>query len=174
MSVTAHPFRKAVTVSATSTSYTAKVPTTTKPSGTGVFNLFDRDLGIAIDTYIPKYLLLVPFGSDANDETFDMRLWGWSKTLEATPLWVPQLIADLNCTLGNIAATALGTNHFLCDTIVIDKGSAEKTFLDPTSPADDTTGSVLAFLRGVELIEFDFDLTGGAGANCLWRPLDEC
>jgi hypothetical protein len=173
VTVTAYPLRRALTANSAATSFTAKIPVAVEPSGAGVFDLFDRDLGFAIDTYIPRGIQVIPFGTDANDETFDMRVWGWSK-VHAADLWIPQMLGDLTVTLGNIAATAIGADHFLSDTIVVNEGSAETTSTDLVSTADDTPASVILYLRGCQLIEFDFDLTGGAAANCYFRPVDEC
>ncbi len=173
MTVTAYPLRRALTANSAATSFTAKIPVAVKPSGSGVFDLFDRDLGLAVETYMPRGIQIIPFGTDANDETFDLRVWGWSK-VHLTDLWIPQMLLDLSVTLGNIAATAIGADHFLADTIVVNEGSAETTSTDLLSTADDTPASVILNLRGCQLIEFDFDLTGAAACNCYFRPVDEC
>src|SRR3989304_4346054 len=121
MTATAYPYRRAVAVNSTSDNFTNKLPTTTKPSGEQVINLFDAKYGIATETYIPKFFNLQPFGDNADGEVFEVRVWGWSKdvTTVATPIWIPQLLLELTVTLGNIAATALGTKNFMADTIAI-------------------------------------------------------
>lgn len=178
--LTAHPFRKALEENSAATSFAAKIPTTTKPEGDGVVDLFDSDLGLAINTFIPEWVQLIPYGSDAADETLNMRLWGWSKTVDG--IWIPQLLALLAVTLGNIDATAIAADNFLADTIAVTEGSEDDSsstdgtggaLADEISPADDSTASVLVQLRGCQLIEFDFDMVTAASANCLWRVMDE-
>lgn len=168
---TVRELQAALAANSTATSFSAKIPTVTQPTGAGVWDLLDasnrnKDGGTA------KYVQLIPYGTDANNETFDMRLWGWNKTADATPVWIPQLLLEVQCTLGNIDAAAIAASHFMVDTIVIvegDTAGAEGLI----NTAADTPASILVRLRGVELIEFAFDLTGGAAANCLWRTLDE-
>ena len=181
MTATAFPFRRAFATSATSADFTAKIPlaATAKPSGVGVFDILSTSLGYAKDTYVPQYLQIQPFGTDANDETFSMRLWGWSKihNLGSTPgtpaadhgVWVPQLILQLDCVLGNIAATAIEAGAFLVDTITVVDGDADVAVI---SPANDTPGHILVHYRACELIEFDVDIGTGGAANALWRPVD--
>ena len=169
MSVTAFPLRRALVTNATTTSFTAKIPVAVKPSGVGVFDVFDMAIGQAIDTYMPWYLNLIPFGTDAADETFDMRLWGWSKVAD-TALWIPQLLVELNVTLGSVDGTAIGASHLLADTIVIAKGDADAPEINPEN---DLPGSILVHLRGCDMFEFDFDLTGAAAANAYWRMMDQ-
>lgn len=175
MPVSIRSFRLAQTANATATSFTAKTPSATKPSGTGIIDLMDTSLGLHQTGYVSRYAQLVPFGENADNETFDMQLWGWSKAiLASSTLWVPQLLVEVNVVLGNIAATALGTDHFLADTITIAKGDTDAPEI---SPANNYVGSILVHLRGCELLEFEFDADAGAsasaGANCLYRVVDQ-
>lgn len=174
MTMTAYPFRQARSVNATATSLTSKTPTATKPSGEGVIDLFNAAYGIATNTYMPDFMQLVPYGTDADNEQFDMRVVGWNRTAISgvSELWIPQLLLQSVVTMGNIAATAIGANHFMADTMTIAEGDSSEKVI---SSADDTPASVLLNLRGCELIEILFSLTAalteGTGANCLWRPV---
>lgn len=171
----AHPFRKAYSEASAADAFTARTPTTTKPSGSGIFDLVDTDAGLGIGTgaWVPEFLQLVPYGTDANDEAFDLRLIGWSKTTDSTPVWVPQTLATLAVTLGNIAATALEASAFLADTIVVTKGADEESGYGASTitNANDTPASILIGLRGCPLIEFQTDIGTAAKANCLWRAV---
>lgn len=181
MTATAYPFRsvRASNLTGVSALPACPVPTTTKPSGAGIIDLFDGDYGLATNTYMPKFVQLQPYGTDANDEQFEMRVLGWSKTAGdigniTAESWVPQLLVKVTVTMGNIAAAIYGTNHFLADTIVVDKGDGDASVI---SPADDTPASILLHTRGCELLQFDFSLTTalteGVAANCLWRAFDQ-
>ena len=115
----------------------------------------------------PDWLQVVPFGTNSDNDLFNLRVWGWSK-VHAETLWVPQLLAQFAVTVGNIAQ---GTaNTFMADTITKTYGGDD---IDIISPAADVTGSALLHLRGHSLIEFDFDLdTGAAAMNAWWRTID--
>lgn len=173
-----YPFRRARTTNSTSTAFTAKVPTATEPTGAGVFDLFDADLGLATNTFSPSHVMLMPFGTDANNETFALRLWGWSKLhspgITGHDYWVPFIIADLAIVLGNIAG--IGSGEFLADTLTITKASGEDWFRNTVATENDTPANIILHLRGARKIEFDFDLAGaleGAAMNCYWRVLDQ-
>lgn len=171
----AYRFRKALSAITANTTYSAKVPTTTKPAtsatlGQAIIDLFDPAYGLSPNTFVPKYIHLVPYGSDANNETINMRLYGWTRTNDATPVWVPQLLLDLAMTLGNISATALEAGCFMVDTITLTSAPDEATEISPTN---ELPGNILTHIRGCELLEIEFDVGTGAGANCLWRVMDE-
>lgn len=170
--MTVYELRRALSANSAASAFTAKIPVATKPSGTGVFDLFDRDLGIATHVCAPDYIQVIPFGTDANNETFNLRVWGWSRVTEL--LWIPQLLCELAVTLGNIDATAIGASHFLADTVVLTYGAAADsgTGTSILAPANELPCSALVHLRGSELIEFDFDLVTAAAANCYWRVAD--
>jgi hypothetical protein len=175
MSATCHPLRRALTTNSTSTSFTAKIPTATKPAGTGVWDLFDRGVGLAIDTYMPKFINVIPFGTNGDNDTFEMRVWGWKQVAltETTDegLWIPFLLAELGVTLGNIDGSAIAANTFMADTITVNEGTVEEI-----STADDTVASILVHLRGASKFQFSFDLAGAqeaTGANCYWAVMDQ-
>lgn len=172
---TALKMRKAWSVNVTTTGYTAKIPTAAKPSGSGVFDLFDAANGIATEPYVPESLQLFPYGSDTANQTFGLRLWGWSRTTD--DVWVPHLLADLSCTLASIDAAALTAGNLMADTIAVTTGGAVAggDGSDVISPTGDVPASLLVALRGCELIEFDAD-TGtptAVNANCLWRAVSD-
>lgn len=178
MTATAISLRKARSTNSTATTWASKVPTATKPTGDGVVNLYDGNLGLAREGLVPKFMQLVPYLTDANNESMGVRVYGWSRTtgVGSTTLWIPQLLVDLVVTAGNIAAgTEIGANHFIADTITLNKGDSQASII---SPANDTPASCLFHMRGCEIIEFDFNvdtsLTDGAAANCFWRVMDQC
>lgn len=179
MTVSAFPLRKASSTNSTATAFTAKIPTATKPSGAAVHDLFDGDYGVAIETYLPDYVQIIPFGTDGNNDTFDMRLWGWSRAYTGTSseLWIPQLLASLSVVLGNVDGSAIAASTFLADSITVNVGAAAGQFRDLVQTANDTPASVIFHIRGCELLEFDFDLAGGqeaASMNAYWRMMHSC
>ncbi len=169
-SVTTDFFRDAFAADNAATSFTNKIPTATKPTGAGVVDLYDASDPRCVRPYIAKFIQLVPYGTTTDNTTFDLRLWAWNKAHFSTPIWVPQLLLDLTCTLGNIDGTALATSGLMVDTIVINEGDTNAALI---STADDTIASILVHLRGAEVLEFSLDLTGAVSANCLYRLLDQ-
>ena len=168
--------RKALDTNSTASAFTAKIPTATEPTNSGVFRLSDSQHGLGTDGVGPDMVQLIPFGGNDNNDVFNMRLWGWSRTAGAPGasglLWVPQLLAELAVTLGSISATAIAANMLMADTIVVTYGdaAADGYGVMPISPANDLSASALVHLRGSEYIEFDFDLHTNCDAmNCLWR-----
>lgn len=174
--ISAKPFRRALTSNSAATSFSAKIPTTTKPTvGSGIINLLDPVYGFGGS--VPDWLELIPFGTDGENDTFNMRVLGWTPTLDTTPVWVPRLLALVAVVLGNIDGSALGTGVFMPDTLTLSKGPADNGPLSSSinSPANDMTASLLLHTRGCTLIEFEFDLAGGqegVAMNCLWRPAE--
>ena len=115
MHVSALSLRKAIAINSTATDFTAKIPTTTEPTGTGVFRLTDVTYGVGVDGKVPDRILLLPYGGNASNDIFNMRVWGWSPTygpdFSNVVIYVPVLLVELACTLGNNDATALGEHE---------------------------------------------------------------
>lgn len=173
MGATAIPLRRAMTANSVANSFATLVPQANKPSGPGVFDLFDGGLGLATQYVMPKYVQVVPFGTDLADETFDLRVWGWSKVHNPGGAdhgrWVPQLLLDLAVTLGTAAQGE--ADHFLADTLSITQGDGDAPVI---SPQNNTPASAILHLRGCEVIQFDFARGTAAAANAYWRLMDEC
>lgn len=173
--VLTNPFRRAFTTNATSSSFTAKVPTATQPSGTGVVDVLDPALGMSSSNQTPAYALLIPFGGAAENLTFDLRLWGWNRITDIQSgtaqtddfLWIPQLLLELNVTTGNLL---LVTGNYLADTLNWAKGVDDYGIV---SPGNDLMASISCHIRGCRLLEFDVDMTGAASGNCLYRLFGE-
>ncbi len=157
-------FRDVLSSNSTSTAFTAKTPTATEPSGTGVLDF--TAIGVRTTYEVPETLVVVPYGTDAANETFAMRIWGWTQD-ESDSIWIPRLLSGVACTLGNVSYAAKGTNHFLCDTVTSVVDGAGHTLRSPTS--DLASAQIEVPTQGVRKIELDFDSTGAAAMNALYR-----
>ena len=171
-------FRRALTTSSAETPYTAKVPTATEPAHSAANGLFDVSNGLiggGDGAHAPKFIQIVPFGTAADDDQFSFQLWGWNKVAGAS-LWIPQLLVEATAVLSTVSGTAIAADTLMADTITITKGAAD-TSLNSVIVTSNNLGpaSILCHLRGVQKIEFEFDmLTGGDSGNLYWRYVDDC
>ena len=180
MSATVQPFRYALTTNSTSTGFTAQNATTTKPSAAGSFDLTNIANGVGGGTEVPEYLQLMPFGTNGDNDTFDMRLYGWTPTIvtgSLSVIWVPQLLIDVSVVLCALTFTDHAASTFLADTLTVNDGAGAETGMwqSVISPAEDLPASAIVNTRGCQLISFDWDLAGGQEAvsmNCLFRGVN--
>jgi hypothetical protein len=170
MSSTCHPLRRALTTNSTAVSFQTLIPTVTEPSGAGIFDLFSAANGDGFEPFVPRYLDVIPFGTDGNNDLHNMRVWGWSQ-VGVSALYIPVLLAEVAFTLGNISGAAIGTNHFMADTITLTYGDSNAPII---TNAADLPAHFLIHMRGSRYIQFDFKIdTGGVAANCYWRTMDQ-
>jgi hypothetical protein len=169
-----YELRKALDTNSTSADFTAKNTQATEPSGAGVFDLFEEGYNVGLD--VPRWIKLIPFGTDGDNDTFDMRLYGWNK-VRGSDIYVPQLLIDLSVVLCARTATTIAASTFLADTLTINDGpAADGTFRNLIDCQEDMVASVLVDTRGCRWIEFDWDLAGAQAAasmNCLWSLRDQ-
>jgi hypothetical protein len=157
---------RALTTSSAATSFANKLITATEPSGDGVHDLRNMQN--------KKLIMLHPFGTNGDNDTFEMRLWGWSRD-SSGGLWIPNVIAELAVVIGNIAATPIAANTFVADTITLNEGIAAGPFHGLLSTGEDTASTAIFHTLDAQKIEFDFDLAGGqeaATVNCFWKVFD--
>lgn len=122
---------------------------------------------------MPSFVHLVPYGTDGDNDTFSMRLWGWTQVSQ-TKLWIPYKLLEIGVVFGSISGAAIGTGVFMADTVTLTKGIPAGPFSGLLNMADDTTGGIVIHTLGAQYLEFDFHLTGaqaGTGANCYFRLL---
>ncbi|MBC8875141.1 MAG: hypothetical protein H8E44_37445 [Planctomycetes bacterium] len=142
------------------------VPTTTKPSGDGVITWKRPENQQAADA-----IELLFVGSDAENETFSVRVWKWLK--DTGGIWWPQLQIELTITLGNIDASAFLAGGYMADTVVKAAGDASSNAI-LISPANDTPGCAILRPEATDLLEIELN-TGGSAAsmNVLYRRIRE-
>ena len=167
-------FQKAISTNSTSTAFTAQVPTTTVPSGIDLMTEVIRE---GRDSFrVPNLIQVVPFGTNGNNDTFDMRVFGWSATDDSTTVYMPQLLADVSVVLGNIDGAAIAADTFIADTLTVNDGAADNgPWRTVTDCQEDLPASFIVHTKGCRYITFDWDLAGGQEAvsmNAYWRSLD--
>lgn len=169
------PHKHVLSTSSTSTSFTAQNATTTKPSGDAVIDLLDRRAnGWGGGHDVPSWVQLTPYGTNGDNDTFDMRVYGWSKTEDATAVWVPCLLLDVSLIMCAITATPFAANTFLVDSVTLNDGFASSPqWLHIQNHSEDLAACIIMHTLGHQLLSFDFDLAGGqegVSMNCLVRP----
>lgn len=122
---------------------------------------------------VGNWLLLRPFGTDAADETFDMRVYGWRAAVadDGAHSYEFQLLAQFACTLGSAQGAAeclIGSSDFEVDTITLTHGASADVQI--VSPGGDLRGAWCAVdMRGCVWPQVDFDTgASAASANALW------
>lgn len=158
-------FKLVRSTASTDTSFPSRVATITEPVTTtaGVLDLTDSDT-------VHDTLKLVPFGTDAANEAFNLRVIGWKKV---GTLWVPVNLAEVTATLGaavGVSGEDVTDNDFFADTLVIVTGTADVN-VTLTTPADDSIAHFLVDIQGFAKVEILFDRDTAATANCLYALL---
>lgn len=146
-----------------SSAFTAPAATTTKPST----NIIDRGL-----TVCENLIQVMPFGTGADNTTFDMRIIGWNAVSNGT-LWVPTLLAGFSCTLsaavGVAGSDVIATERF-ADTITAASYNPTSG-AEAISPTGDVAGHVVVDVKGADVVQVVYDMTGATNANCLVKWL---
>lgn len=167
-------FRKFCSSNSTSASFPSKIPTTTQPTGGGVWDFTGT---ISPDgLLIPSTILVVPYGTGTDNATFKMRLIGWRNLIDATltTIWVPVVLAQYTCTLSatvGVASAALIATERMVDTLTADAMNPSGGVED-VSPTNDLVSHFVADIKGFPIIEATFDMNSSAtAANALWVGL---
>src|SRR5512139_3726977 len=130
--------------------------TLTAPSGDGVIDMLN---GAAPGAPVQNALLFRFFGTDANNENFNARVWGWSQE-RTTGSWEAVLLAQFAVTLGNIQGTtgcAITADDFEADTIVLTYGASADSAIN--SPANDVRGAYARVdYQGSSKVQVEFDM----------------
>ncbi len=170
----------------TDSSFPSRIPTATEPTGLGgaaaqttsaVIDLTPGQ-GASLGSTQCNRAIIIPYGTGADNTTFDMRVYGWFSVKSRSGgdnaskrLWIPVLLAEVNCTLSaqvGVAGKWLVAADRLCDTIAIASTSANQgVSIDVVSDANDTGAHLVVDLKSAQKLECTFDMTGATDANCL-------
>ncbi|MBC8868021.1 MAG: hypothetical protein H8E44_01320 [Planctomycetes bacterium] len=162
MSIHSGELQRLLSAATVATEWVAKVPTATEPTGDGVIQWRRKGQKEAADK-----LELLFVGSNAANETFSVRVYKWSR--DADGLWWPQMQVELAATLGDVDASAYGTDMFMADTVANTIGDATVAL---TSPANDVPAAAILEPQAAEKVEIIFNLGTAASANVLYRRLE--
>lgn len=183
--------QKAFGTNTTEASFASIVPTLTEPVavnigevGSGIFNLVPGGFG-----KVPDAVLVGFFGAGSDNDTFDVRLWGWDRIGSVTVEWIPRPLASFSCTVSGttgVAGGAIVNTDRIVDTIVVN-AIAPQPFIPGVdasaaaitrgtirimSPANNMMAWAFVPVYGCEKIQFDFDMTGATNGNAVFRMLN--
>jgi hypothetical protein len=160
-------FRKARETDATDTSFPAKVPTTTRPSGDGVHYLHDG-LGFG-----PPAIQVIPYGTGDENDVFEMRIILWVRLKMSQEVWIPFNVAQsaFVCTMSTQALE----DGLVVDTITNADAAITSQSLGVgiLSGAGNLAAAIYFATYNAEMVEFIFDATTGnpTGMNAIFRTL---
>lgn len=109
------------------------------------------------------------FGTDAANEIFNVRVYGYHQYLgEDLTDYTPHLLADLTCTIGALTGRAgtggIGSSNLYVDTIVA-AALGVRSNVAIFSPANDNKASVRIGLNGESYVMVQFDMNTAASGN---------
>lgn len=161
---------RALAANSTDSSFTAKTPTATAPSGAGVFPL---------DQQSYAKLRVTPYGVGTDGTTFSIRVIGWKpvpNVTDGTFLWIPTILTEYVCTLSayvGVAGQVIDETQRFADTLalVASVGGTDGQNTTKYSPANDTPAWFVVDTQGSEKVEFLFDMTGATSGNAVCHYL---
>ena len=160
--------KKALATNSTASSYTALIPTITRPVASSTRAVYD--LGEGKGTRDQNVITVYPVGRNDNNETVSVKVTGWNfvrPTGTGRGLYVSSLVCQV---AGTISTTLLGianediiATEFFCDILSLTKGVA--TLYQGTSDLD--IAYFKAPVQGFELVEVTCTIGTGDQANAL-------
>ena len=165
--------RRVRTTNATDNGFPSRIPTGTKPSGTG--GAAAQASASAVIEFGPgitqNSLMLIPFGAGSNDNTFSLRVIGWTLVDEGNSeefIWVPVVLCELAVTLSStpvgLANKVVNGSQLFADTITVTTGNANVS-TEAVSPTGNVVAHAVVDVKGFELVEVTFT-TGGSATSC--------
>lgn len=148
---------KVLSVNSEATSFAALQETASDPLAAGTLNVAGKNS-----------VIVWPFGTAAENLTFDIRLVGWWK---GNVSWGYSILFEGSCTtsteVGVASGDVLDTDYY-CDTIGYTGGVA--TYSIGNSGAN-LPSLIRVDTLGASRLTFDFDLTGAASCNAIYASI---
>lgn len=174
----ASPLRRVLAANAVNATFAALPDTFDTPAGDGVIDLSAGGGG----GEIPGYLELWPFALGADNDTFSLRVMGWTRLLpglaDGRNQWTSFLIAEFtaiaSAAVGLAGGVILATERYADTmTVVAEATNAGQGSSFLTSPGTDLKAHVAVRLEGVERVQVQFRQTGAftPQMNALYRLL---
>ncbi len=170
------PWRLARAVNQTSSSFVAKLATSTEPvtaataSATSV-SILEIGKPFALTQ---NAMMVLPFGTGSDGNTFSLRVFGWAPGAYSTSgltSWYPTLLCELLCTLSSTNTGVAsgfdpnGASDYFAKTITITYGNANVS-VEAVSPAvAGLNAHAMVSAKGFQKFELTFS-TGSSATDC--------
>lgn len=141
-------------------------PTNTEPTGSGVLTPVSNN-----KPYTINQIILMPFGTNAANLTFTMKVFGWAVVANSA-MWVPVLLSSWTCTNGaavGVSGQKPANTDFMADTVVKVQTGLEAGNGLGFSNGLDVGGFVVVDVLGFSKVQVNFTLGSATGANALYR-----
>jgi len=152
------------------------IPTTTEPTASSTKAVIQwRGTGAGANE-CPNAILIMPYGTGSDNDTLDMRLYGWKRVSgSATTLWRPTLILQISCTLSTdvgIASAEVLNTHRFADTITATVAPTTAEIISPaTLGVANQAAWVLVDGLGFDKLELTVDRILATAGNALYAAL---
>ena len=180
-------WKRLLDTDATDTSFASKVPTVTAPNSKTTDGVIDlqptrHNLGnndeetFVVGGPVAHSLQFVFYGTDANNETMNVRILGWApvKMDGQDDLWIPTVLYEGSVTLGattGVSGHTISNSYFFADTISDPTTGNDNVDSRTTSPTGDEIAHLDLDVKGFPKIEVQFDSTAAASMNAIYREL---
>lgn len=176
-------WQRARQVNATDSSFPTRLITATEPANSLGTNAAQATSGSVFDLANPSKsdvsqngLILKPYGSGSNTNTFSLRVIGWSYLIEGDPntaIWDPTILVELQATISStpigLAGKLVKATDLFATSIAVTTGNANVS-MEQVSPGSGIAAHAVVDLKGFQKVEFVFT-TGSSATDCnlLWR-----
>lgn len=170
------PFRRLFATNTTNNTAPALVDTLTEPKTDsfltpGSNGVLDFCSGVNTNV-VSNTLAIVPYGTDANNEAFDVWVFGWAAlTEDPVTQWHPTLLCKFTATLSSsapgVASGIIDASNYFADTLSDPTGATLGIDCLKKSPENDEPGMYIINTVGFSKIQIVLQLTTAASANAL-------
>lgn len=152
--------------------FAARVATSTRPSGVGVFDISNNG------NVTTNALRVQFFGAGSATNTFKCRILGWNKTPRgsaANDIYTYCTLTEVTVTLGTatgVNGTPIVATNLFADSISLATGFNDDVDVSITAPGTNVPAHLIVDTKGCELIEFLFHRNSSAtDCNALFGRL---
>lgn len=182
ISTPSNRWHRLLTTNDTTANFPTVIPTATNQAATLVPAAAVIEMGGEFGGEASSGLVFIFFGVGSNANTFKARVFGWSEHAGGNvtgtakkPLWMPQLLASVTCTLNTsypgIDNTAVDSTNFFVTTMTEDVGNPGISS-EVISPITDIAHLVID-AKGSQFVEVKFAIASGSttSMNALFRRM---
>ena len=145
------------------------VPTVATTSTTAPAGSTATAAEIILCTGIKNSLVLLPFGEDTDDDSYDLYVYGWWRT--ASGNWASHPFLKVTCFLGSgvgVAGTDILAKDFACDVFTTPSGTASAKIYDAPNNGQ---GKIVIDMDGCPYAQVIGNINSGGTDAINWNVL---